>query len=289
MWIVRLALTRRYTFIVLALLLPLLGALALFGTPLRAGMPDRHLSGHQDPGHRGRLQLLGLPPEDVSGRITSNFERALTTIVNDVEHVESQAYPGVTVIKVFFQPGVDINLAMSQVTAFSQTTLRFMPPGITPPLVLKYNASTVPILQLALSSTKLAESELFDFANSFMRAQLATVAGAAVPFPYGGASRQIQVDLDPGEAARAGTLGRRRQHGHRQPEPDHPGWHAENRRHRVQRQAQLESARLRRAQRPAAARRQRHRDVRARRRVRARRVIRRRPTSCAWTASARCS
>src|SRR5262245_20556403 len=197
MWIVRIALTRPYTFIVLALLLPLLGALALFGTPLRPGMPTDIFPDIRIPVIAVVYNYSGLPPEDVSGRITSNFERALTTIVNDVEHVESQAYPGVTVIKTFFQPGVDINLAMSQVTAFSQTTLRFMPPGMTPPLVLKYNASTVPILQLALSSNTLSETEIFDFANSFMRAQIATVAGAALPFPYGGAARQIQVDLDP--------------------------------------------------------------------------------------------
>ena len=117
MWIVRLALNRPYTFIVLALLLPLLGA---FGTPLRAGMPTDIFPDIRIPVIAVVYNYSGLPPEDVSGRITSNFERALTTIVNDVEHVESQAYPGVTVIKVFFQPGVDINLAMSQVTAFAE-------------------------------------------------------------------------------------------------------------------------------------------------------------------------
>src|SRR5262245_43476589 len=205
MWIVRIALTRPYTFIVLALLLPLLGALALFGTPLRPGMPTDIFPDIRIPVIAVVYNYSGLPPEDVSGRITSNFERALTTIVNDIEHVESQTYPGVTVIKVFFQPGVDINLAMSQVTAFAQSGLRQMPPGTTPPLILKYNASSVPIIQLALSSAKMAESQIFDFANQFIRAQIATVAGASVPFPYGGAARQVQVDLRP-DALRAHGL-----------------------------------------------------------------------------------
>jgi multidrug efflux pump subunit AcrB len=136
------------------------------------------------------------------GRITSNLERYVTTIVNDVEHVESQTYPGVTVIKVFFQPGVDINLAMSQMTAYAQTNLRNMPPGTTPPVILKYSASTVPIMQLALSSQKQTESQLFDFGNQTVRSQIATIAGISTPYPFGGAQRQVQVDLQP-EAMRA--------------------------------------------------------------------------------------
>jgi CzcA family heavy metal efflux pump len=197
MWIVRIALDRPYTFIVLAILLPLLGALVVIGTPMKAGMATDIFPDIRIPVIGVVFNYTGLPPDEISGRITSNFERPVTTIVNDVEHVESTSYPGVTVIKVFFQPGVDINLAMSQITAFCQTTLRNMPAGSQPPLILKYNASTVPILQLALSSTQLAESELFDFGNSFIRAQLATVAGASIPFPFGGAQRQIMVDLDP--------------------------------------------------------------------------------------------
>lgn len=204
MWIVRIALSRPYTFIVMALLLPLLGAVVILGTPMRPGMPTDIFPDIRIPVIGVVYNYAGLPPDEVAGRITSQFERPLTTLVNDVEHVESTSYPGVTVIKVFFQPGVDINLAMAQVVAFAQITLRSMPPGIQPPLVLKYNASTVPILQLALSSTRLAESELFDFANSFIRAQIATVAGASIPYPYGGAARQIQVDLDP---ARLRALG----------------------------------------------------------------------------------
>jgi len=197
MWIVRIALTRPYTFIVLALLLPLFGLLVLFGTPTKSGMPTDIFPDIRIPVIGVVFNYTGLSPDEMSGRITSTFERPITTLVNNVEHVESQTYPGIAVIKIFFQPGVDINLAMSQVTAFAQTGLRNMPSGTQPPLVLNYNASSVPIIQLAFSSAKLAESELFDFANQFVRAQLATVAGASVPFPYGGAQRQIQVDVDP--------------------------------------------------------------------------------------------
>jgi len=205
MWIVRVALTRPYTFIVLALLLPLMGALVLFGTPLRPGMPTDIFPDIKIPVIGITYTYTGLSPDEMAGRITSNIERYITTIVNDVEHVESQTYPGVSVIKVFFQPGVDINLAMAQVTAFTQTNLRNMPPGTTPPLILKYNASSVPIIQLALSSGQLTEAALFDFGNQFIRSQIATIAGASVPYPFGGSARQVQVDLRP-EALRAHGL-----------------------------------------------------------------------------------
>jgi CzcA family heavy metal efflux pump len=205
MWIVQLALRRPYTFIVLALLLPLLGALTLFGSPGRSGMPTDIFPDIGIPVIGIAYSYAGIPPDEMSGRITSNIERFLTTIVNDVEHVESQSYPGVAVIKVYFQPGTDINLAMAQVTAIAQTSLRQLPPGTTPPLILKYNASSVPIIQLALASERLPESQLFDFANQFARAQIATVAGASVPYPFGGATRQVQVDLRP-DALRAHGL-----------------------------------------------------------------------------------
>lgn len=205
MWIVQLALRRPYTFIVFALLLPLFGALALLGTPGRLGMPTDIFPDIRIPVIAIAYNYGGLAPDEMAGRITSNIERYLTTIVNDVEHVESQSYPGVAVIKIYFQPGTEINLAMAQVTAIAQTSLRQLPPGATPPLVLKYNASSVPIIQLALSSEKLPEAQLFDFANQFARAQLATIAGASVPYPYGGATRQVQVDLRP-DALRAHGL-----------------------------------------------------------------------------------
>ena len=205
MWIVQLALRRPYTFIVFALLLPLFGALALLGTPGRLGMPTDIFPDIRIPVIAIAYNYGGLAPDEMAGRITSNIERYLTTIVNDVEHVESQSYPGVAVIKIYFQPGTEINLAMAQVTAIAQTSLRQLPPGATPPLVLKYNASSVPIIQLALSSERLPEAQLFDFANQFARAQLATIAGASVPYPYGGATRQVQVDLRP-DALRAHGL-----------------------------------------------------------------------------------
>jgi CzcA family heavy metal efflux pump len=202
MWIVQLALRRPYTFIVLALLLPLMGAIVLLGTPLRSGMATDIFPEIRIPVIAVTYQYAGLAPDEMVGRITSNLERYVTTIVNDVEHVESQTYPGVTVIKVFFQPGVDINLAMSQMTAYAQTNLRNMPPGTTPPVILKYSASTVPIMQLALSSQKQTESQLFDFGNQTVRSQIATIAGISTPYPFGGAQRQVQVDLQP-EAMRA--------------------------------------------------------------------------------------
>ena len=190
MWIVRIALNRPYTFIVLALLLLILGPLALMRTPTdifpNIGIPVVSVV----------WNYTGLSPDEMSKRITSNFERAVSTTVNDIEHIESQSLTGVSVIKLFFQPGVNVDMALSQVTAIAQTMLRNMPPGTTPPLVLSYNASTVPVIQLALSSAKLSEQELNDFGNNFIRTQLATVQGSALPYPYGGKSRQIQVDLD---------------------------------------------------------------------------------------------
>ncbi len=205
MWIVEVALKRPYTFIVLALLLPLLGALTLLGTPLRAGMPVDIFPDIAIPIIAVNFNYAGMSPDDISGRISAQFERYATTIVNDIEHVEAQSYPGMTVIKLFFQPGVNIDLAMSQVTSYGQTVLRQMPPGATPPLVLKYSAASVPILQLAMSSDKLTEAQLFDFGNQVIRSQIATIAGVSIPYPFGGATRQVQIDLRP-DALRAQGL-----------------------------------------------------------------------------------
>ena len=205
MWIVLLALKRPYTFIVLALLLPLLGALTLFGTPLRPGMPTDIFPDIGIPVIAVAYQYGGMAPDEMAGRITGQIERYATTIINDIEHVESQTYPGSTVIKMFFQPGVDINLAMAQATAFGQISLKQMPPGTQPPLILKYSASSVPIIQLAMSSDRLTESQLFDFGNQVIRSQIATIAGVSIPYPFGGATRQIQVDLEP-DAMRAQGL-----------------------------------------------------------------------------------
>ncbi len=197
MWIIRVALRRPYTFIVLALLLPILGALVIFGTPLEPGMATDIFPEIRIPIIAVTFQYTGMPPDEMAGRITGQIERYVTTLVNDVQHVESQSYPGMTVIKLFFQPGVDINLAMAQVEAFAQLSLKQMPPGIQPPLILKYDASSVPLIQLAMSSARLTEAQLFDFGNQVIRAQIATVAGASVPYPYGGEVRQIQIDLRP--------------------------------------------------------------------------------------------
>ncbi len=139
----------------------------------------------------------GLQPQEMEQRITSNVERGLTTLVNDVEHIESQSLNGIAVIKVFFQPGANIQTALAQTAAISQTFLRFLPPGTTPPLVIIYSASTVPVIQIGLTSNTLSEQQLFDFGNFFIRTQLATVPGAATPFPYGGKQRIVSVDIDP--------------------------------------------------------------------------------------------
>src|SRR5580698_3369255 len=188
--IVRIALSRPYTFIVLAILIALFGVLSWFRTPTDI-FPNIGI-----PVVSAVWQYNGLPPDDMSGRIVYYYERTLSSQVNDIQHIESQSLPGYGVVKIFFQPDVNINQAIAQVTAASQTVLKLLPPGITPPYVLSYNASSVPILQLALSSQTVSQTALFDLAQNFIRPQLATVAGAAIPSPYGGKVRQVQVDLN---------------------------------------------------------------------------------------------
>jgi multidrug efflux pump subunit AcrB len=190
LWIVRIALKRPYTFVVLALLILLFGPLAALKSPTDI-FPDIKI-----PVISAVWTYTGLSPEDMSGRVLYYYERQLSSTVNDIEHIESQSLPGFGIVKIFFQPNVDIRTATAQVTSISQTVLKQMPPGITPPLILNYNASTVPILQLALSSLEETESKLFDFGQNFIRPQLATVAGTTVPSPYGGKVRQIQIDLN---------------------------------------------------------------------------------------------
>src|SRR5215813_8826865 len=188
--LVRIALSRPYTFVVLALLLMLLGPLAALRTPTDI-FPDIRI-----PVIGVVWQYTGLPPDQMAGRITTPFQRALTTTVNDIEHIVANSYNGVGIIKIFFQPNVDIRTANAQVTAISQTLLKQMPPGATPPLILNYNASTVPIIQLALSGQGLTEQNLFDLAINVVRTPLVTVQGAAIPYPFGGKFRQVQIDLD---------------------------------------------------------------------------------------------
>jgi multidrug efflux pump subunit AcrB len=141
--------------------------------------------------------FTGLEPQEMEQRITGNVERGIATLVNDVEHTESQSLNGVAVIKIYFQPNANVQTALAQTGAISQTFLRFLPPGITPPLVIIYSASTVPVIQLGLTSDTLSEQQLFDFGNNFIRTQLATIQGAATPFPYGGKQRLVSVDTDP--------------------------------------------------------------------------------------------
>src|SRR5215470_3072920 len=190
MWIVRLALRRPYTFTVLALVILILGPIVILRTPTDV-FPAIDI-----PVVSIVWNYAGLPAEDMGNRITSITERALTTLVDDIEHIESQSLSGVAVVKVFFQPHANVNKAIAQVTAISQTQLRQLPPGTTPPLVITYSASTVPILQLALSGQQLSEQQLFDYGVNFIRTRLITVPGAAIPYPYGGKQRQIQVDLN---------------------------------------------------------------------------------------------
>ncbi len=189
--IIRLALNRPYTFIVLAILILIIGPLAILRTPVDI-FPNIKL-----PVISVVWTYIGLPPDEMSDRIITYFERQMTTAVNDIEHIESQSLPGVGVIKVFFQPDVNVNAALARSPRYRKPCSSACRPGITPPLMLSYNASSVPVLQLALSSKTLTDQQLFDLSNNFIRPQLAEVEGAAIPSPYGGKNRQVVVDLDP--------------------------------------------------------------------------------------------
>ena len=190
MWIVRLALARPYTFVVLALVIILLTPVVLLRTPTDI-FPDINI-----PVITLVWTYTGLEPQEMEQRITSNSERSVTTLVNDVEHIESQSLNGIAVVKIYFQPTANVQVALAQTTAIAQTILKGLPPGTTPPLVAIFSASTVPVIQIGLTSDSLSEQQLFDFGNNFIRTQLATVQGAALPFPYGGKQRTISVDID---------------------------------------------------------------------------------------------
>jgi multidrug efflux pump subunit AcrB len=199
MWIVKVALRRPYTFIMLAVLIVLMGTYAILNTATDI-FPNIKI-----PIAAVIWRYNGILPEEIANRIVLFSERAAQTTVNDVEHTESQSVNGTAVVKYFFQPDVDPDLSLAQLTAISQTELAYSPPGTTAPFILSYSASSVPILQLALSSSTVSEAQLYDVGNTILRTQLATVAGASIPFPYGGKQRQIQVDLDP-QALRANAL-----------------------------------------------------------------------------------
>lgn len=189
--IVGIALKRPYTFVVMALLLIITGTLAALRTPVDI-FPEIRI-----PVIAVAWQYAGLPPDEMAGRISTLYQRVLTTTVNNIEHIEANSYTGFGIVKIFFQPGVDVATANAQVTAVSQGITRQMPTGTTPPLILNYSASTVPILQVALSGKGLSEQNLADLGLNVIRTRLVTVPGAAVPYPFGGKSRQVQIDLDP--------------------------------------------------------------------------------------------
>ena len=214
MWIVRLALRRPYTFIVMAIVMMIMGGMAIIRTP-KDIFPNINI-----PVVSVLWNYYGLSPEQMANRITVINERSLTLTVNDIDHIESESLNGIGDIKIFFQPGANIATALSQATAISQTQLRQLPPGTTPPLIIQYSASTVPILQLGLSGRGLSEQQLFDYGANFIRVQLADVEGAAIPWPYGGKQRQMQVDLDPALAASQAALSRRCGECPRRAEPD---------------------------------------------------------------------
>lgn len=191
MWIVRLALRRPYTFVVMAILILVMGGIAIFRTPTDI-FPNIDI-----PVVSVIWNYNGLVPKDMADRIVSITERNMTTIVDNIEHVESQSLYGIAVVKVFLQPNASIDRAVAQITASSQTQLRQLPAGTTPPLIIAYSASSVPVMQLALSGQGLSEQRLNDYGLNFIRTQLITIPGTAVPYPYGGKQRQVQVDLNP--------------------------------------------------------------------------------------------
>jgi multidrug efflux pump subunit AcrB len=198
MWIVRLALRRPYTFVVVSLLIAILGVAAIITMPVDI-FPYIDI-----PVVSVVWSYNGLSPEEMEKRIVAYFERSMTTTVNDIEHIESQAYSGVSVTRVYFQPNAKVELALAQITAIAQTLLRPLPPGTTPPSIIKYDASSVPIIQLGLESKTMSEQELFDMGQNFIRTQLATIQGAAVPLPYGGKFRTVMVDINPDQLTAKG-------------------------------------------------------------------------------------
>jgi len=190
MWLVRIALDRPYTFVVMAVLIVLLGAIAI------VRMPSDSLPGIDIPVVAVVWSYGGLPPDEMEKRVVTGFERQLSTTVGDIEHTESQTLTGVSVIKIFFHPGAKVEAATAQITAVSQQALRSLPPGASSPLIVRYSASNAPVMQLAIESEQLSEQQLFDYGVNFVRAGISTVQGAGFPFPYGGKQRQIMVDLD---------------------------------------------------------------------------------------------
>src|SRR6266481_3777522 len=190
MWIVALALRRPYTFVVMALLILILSPIVIFRTPVDI-LPEINI-----PVISVIWQYQGLSAQEMADRIVSNTERGLTTTVNDIEHIETQVMDGRAIEKVFLQPNANLQIALAQLTAISQTAVRQLPPGITPPLIIVYSASSVPIMQVGIRSKTLPEQALFDLSINFIRPLLTTVQGASIPYPYGGKQRLVAVDID---------------------------------------------------------------------------------------------
>src|SRR6202011_3230112 len=191
MWIVRLALERPYTFLVMGLLIVALGTLAIVRMPTDI-FPEINI-----PVVSVIWSYGGISPQEMADIVTVRSERTFTTNVNDIEHMESQSLPGLSIIKLFFQPDAKVDAAVAQLGAASQAVLHSMPTGMTPPMILRYNASSVPILQLSISSNTMPEQALYDYGYNFIRTQMATIQGASFPLPFGGKPRAIMVDLDP--------------------------------------------------------------------------------------------
>ena len=228
MWIVRLALRRPYTFTVMAILIVLMGVVTI------TRMATDIFPKIDIPVVSVIWSFPGVAPEEMEKRFVTVTERAMTTTVNDIEHIESQSYNGVSVIKVFFHEGAKVEAGVAQVTSITQTLLRILPPGTTPPLILQYSASNVPILQLGLTSKTLSEQQLYDLGLNFIRTQLATVQGAQVPLPYGGKSRQVMVDIDPQKLFGKGLSPADVSNALNAQNVILPAGHAENRRPRIQ-------------------------------------------------------
>ena len=191
MWLIRTALRRPYTFVVMAMLIAIGGTLSIKKTPTDI-FPNIEI-----PVVSVIWNYGGLPPEEMEKRITNGFERFLTTIVSNIDHVESQTLTGIAVIKIYMQPGANMAQTIAQTTAIAQTAVRQMPPGAVPPLIMQYSATSVPIMMLALQSDTLSEQQLFDDAINFVRSEMTTIPGAQIPYPYGGKQRQIMIDIDP--------------------------------------------------------------------------------------------
>src|ERR1700728_984871 len=192
MWLVRVALERPYTFVVLALLVLIMSAVAITNTPTDI-FPNINI-----PVVAVDWTYTGLNPEELEGRLTSVYERVLTATVDNIQHIESTTVNGQVIVKIFLQPTASLDTANAQITAVSQTILRQLPPGTLPPLIINYTPSSVPILQLGLSGQGLSEQRLNDLGQNFLRPQLVTVPGAVIPFLYGGKQRQVMIDLNPG-------------------------------------------------------------------------------------------